>query len=507
MHYVSLPGLSFDACLKFTKVKLDLLTDIDQYLFLESGIRGGISVITERFAEANNPMLKTYDPTKPKSYIGFFDCNNLYGYALSQPLPMSNFRWMTKDQIQDLDILTLGNNEQGCNNDQGYILEVDLIYPKHLHDLHNYYPLAPEKMKISNKMLSPYLKQLLKKYNIKHNNQTEKLIPNLGDKTKYVVHYRTLQLYIELGLVVKKVHRVLTFIEKAWVKPYVDFNTEKRKLAKTLFEQDMFKLMLNSFYGKTMENVRKRRRIELLTKAKQLIKSLSKPTFDSFKIFTKNLVAVHLKKLKVMLDKPIYIGFSILDISKGLMYELLYKHLIKRYGKNIILLFSDTDSFLVIVLTEDFHEDMQEMNYLFDTSNYPKDHFLYDESKKKAVGFFKDEMGGKPIVQFVGLRPKMYSILTVDDNKKTAKGIKKTTIQKHIRHNEYLKALEEGKRYSHQMRSIRSKEHMLYSSLLKKTSICPLDDKRFLLQGGIKSLAYNHYKIKKLKNGYKHKLK
>ena len=491
VHYVSLPGLTFDACLKFTKVKLDLLTDVDQYLFLEKGIRGGISVISERFAEANNPLLKTYDDSKPTSYITLLDCNNLYGFALSQPLPVSDFKWLTKDEIKEINISALDDNGKG------FIFEVDLIYPPELHDLHNLYPLAPEKMKVTKNMLSPYLKGLLNNYDIRYNNPTEKLIPHLGDKKKYVVHYKTLQLYIELGLKIKKIRRVLSFTQKAWVKPYVDFNTEKRKHAKTTFEQDLFKLMLNAFFGKCMENVRKRLRVELVTNSDRLVKLLSKPAFESFKIFNENLVGIHLRKLRVMLDKPIYIGFSILDLSKRLMYEFHYKHMLKKYGDRATLLFTDTDSLCYLLITDDFYKDMQDIEHLFDTSNYPKTHFLYNETKKKAVGFFKDEMGGKPILQFVGLRPKMYSILTDNENKKTAKGVKKATIKKHLRHDQYLKSLIEGKRYSHNMRSIRSKDHILYSCLMKKTSICPLDDKRFLLEGGIKSLAYNHYRLKK----------
>ena len=492
LHYVSLPGLTFDACLRFTRVELELLTDVDQYLFLEKGIRGGISVITERFAQANNPMLETFDKEKPTSYIAFYDCNNLYGHSLQQPLPLCDFKWVSNDEIQKLDISNLGKDSKG------YIFEVDLKYPKNLHDKHNHYPLAPEKLKVEASMLSPYLKNLLEHHKLKHNSKIEKLIPNLGDKKKYIVHYRTLQLYIKLGLKIKKIHRVLTFTEKAWVKPYVDFNTEKRKQAKTKFEQDMFKLMLNAFFGKCMENVRKRIDVKLATNSKRLTKLVSKSTFNSFKIFHKHLVGCHLKRVKVTLNKPIYIGFTILDLSKTLMYMFHYLHILAKYGNKARLLFSDTDSVCYVIETDDLSEDMHEDIHLFDTSNYPKDHFLYSEERKKAVGYFKDEMGGTPIFQFVGLRPKMYSILTKNDNKKTAKGISKNTIQKHLKHEEYLQSLFKGNRFYHKMKYIRSNHHDIYTTAIKKASICPLDDKRFILKDGIKSLAYNHFRIRAL---------
>ena len=496
LYYVSLPGLTFEACLRYTNVRLELLTDIDKYLFFESGIRGGISGIFTRYGRANNPNLEDYNPKKPTSYIAFYDCNGLYAWALSQSLPIGNFEWLDDKSISDLDIMNLGKDGVG------YVLEVDLKYPRKLHDLHNQYPLAPEKLKVENDMISPYLRNLLDIHSLKHSNKTEKLIPNLSDKEKYIVHYKALQLYLSLGLELKKIHRVISFNESNWIEPYVLFNTEKRKNAKSVFEQNFFKLLLNSLYGKTMENVRKRKRVELVTDENQLTKLVSKPTFNNFKIFNENLVGVDMKKVEVTLDKPIYIGFCILDISKVVMYDFHYNHILKKYGSNAILLFSDTDSLCYLKFIEDLHKKMFEDIEIFDTSNYPRDHFLYRIERKKGLGYFKDEMGGKIIKEFVGLRAKMYSILTEDENKKTAKGVKKTTINKHLRHNEYLRALKEGIRYSHNMTSIRSKDHIIYTCDLKKTTICPLDDKRYILKNGINSLAYNHYRIDVLKKKY-----
>ena len=492
LHYVSLPGLTFDACLKYTGIKIELLTDIDKYLFFESGIRGGISGVSTRYAKANNPYVKDYDPKKPTTYINFYDCNGLYAWALSQPLPTGNFNWLDENEIESLDICKLGGD--GC----GYVLEVDLIYPHKLHDLHNLYPLAPEKMRVTKEMLSPFLVELLAKHSIKHSDKTEKLIPNLYDKERYIVHYRALQLYLQLGLKIKKIHRVISFDESSWIEPYVRFNTEKRREAKNVFEQDMFKLMLNAFFGKCMENVRKRINVDLVTEKKKLVKSVSKPTFDSFKIFNKKLVGVHMKKTHVVLDKPIFIGFSILDISKMLMYDFYYNYLVNKYGKNVRLLLTDTDSACTVTKTKNVHNDMSDDLELFDTSNYPKNHLLYCLERMKALGYFKDEMGGKPIVEFVGLRSKMYSICTDDTNKKAAKGVKKTTINKHLKHEQYLHALKEGKRYSHKMMSIRSKNHVIYTCDYKKTSICPMDDKRYILRDGINTLAYGHHRIQTL---------
>ena len=382
----------------------------------------------------------------------------------------------------------------------GYILEVDLKYPSHLHDKHNLYPLAPEKMKVTKSMLSPYLLSLLEKQGINYKSSTEKLVPNLYDKEKYVVHYKTLQLYVQLGLKVKKVHRAIRFVEKAWVKPYVDFNVQKRKEAKNSFEQDLFKLMLNSFYGKSMENVRKRERVELVTERDRLVKLFSKPSFKAFKLFGPKLVAINLKKLQVHLDKPIYTGFVILDLSKLHMYDFHYNFILELFGDNAELCFTDTDSLLYILFAASIFIIMLKYLHLFDTSNYPKDHFLYSEENKKKVGLFKDESGGKPIYQFVGLRPKLYSILLEDDNKKAAKGVKKVVIRKHLRHEQYVNSLFKGKSYSHSMKSIRSFKHDLFTVKSKKVSLCPLDDKRYILSDGVHSLAYGHWRTRNKNN-------
>ena len=185
------------------------------------------------------------------------------------------------------------------------ILEVDLKYPNKLHNLHNDYPLAPEKVKVTENMLSDYCKRIADKYSIS-TGLVHKLIPTLSKKEKYVLHYRNLQLYIKLGLKVSKVHRVLEFDQSPWLKQYIDYNTEKRKNAKNDFEKDFFKLMNNSVFGKTMENIRKRVDVRLVTDEKKLLKLTSKPTYVSSKIFNENLVAVHKIKETLTLNRPAY---------------------------------------------------------------------------------------------------------------------------------------------------------------------------------------------------------
>ena len=230
-HYFTSPGLSWDAMLKMTNIKLELMIDVDMFQFIEKGLRGGISYIANRYGEANNKYMKTYDKKAPSKYIMYLDANNLYGWAMSQYLPTGGFKWLSQKQI---DKINLAKYE--VDSKKGLILEVDLEYPEKLHDLHNDYPLASEKLKVTKDMLSPYCKKIAEKYGISIG-LVQKLIPTLSKKEKYVLHYRNLQLYLDLGLKVTKVHRVLEFNQTPWLKQYIDFNTEKRKNAKNAFER------------------------------------------------------------------------------------------------------------------------------------------------------------------------------------------------------------------------------------------------------------------------------
>ena len=202
-HYFSAQGLSLDAMLKMTDVKLEKISDIDQYLFIEKGTRGGVSYITKRYAKANNKYMCDSDSNKQSTFITYLDKNNFYGWAMSEYILYEEFKWL--ENVGKLGVMSI--NEK---SEIGYFLEVDLKYPDDLHDLHNDYPLAPEKLTVTNDMLSKYCKEIADKYNIKVAD-VKKLIPNLGNKTKYVVHYKNLQLYLSLGIKLIIIHKVLKF--------------------------------------------------------------------------------------------------------------------------------------------------------------------------------------------------------------------------------------------------------------------------------------------------------
>ena len=236
---------------------------------------------------------------------------------------------------------------------------------------------------VTNDMLSDYCRNI-KNLHGNSSGNVSKLVSTLRDKKKYVLHYLNVKLYLNLGLKLTKVHRVLEFKQRKWLKSYIDFNTEMRKDAKYSFEKDFFKLMNNSVFGKTMENLRKRTNIELVTNEKRLLKLTAKPTYVTSKIFDENLVGVHTKKERLLLDKPSYVGTCILDLSKALMYDFHYIYIRKKYT-DCQLLFTDTDSLFYHIKTErDVYEDFWLDKNLFDNSDYPKSSKFFFWRKQKS---------------------------------------------------------------------------------------------------------------------------
>ena len=479
-HYYTAPGLAWDAMLKMTKINLELLSDVDKLLMIEKGIRGGISIISNRYGKANNKYMKDYNKKELSKYLMYVDANNLYGVGMSEKLPVHSFKWMTNQEIENI----FNNQIVQVWEKTPCILEVDLEYPEELHDLHNDYPLAPERVECDHRV--------------------KKLIPNLRHKNNYVIHYKNLMQCLRLGMKLKKIHRGIKFIEAAFLKPYIDKNTSLRALAKNNFEKDFFKLMNNSVFGKTMENIRNRVNVKLVDSGEQFKKLVAKPNYNSRKIFNENLVSVHMKKTSLTMNKPVYLGMSILDLSKTVMYDFHYRYIKPKYGSKAKLLFTDTDSFLYEIQTEDFYKDIAgDVKDRFDTSDYPEGHpsGIPTGINKKVLGMFKDEAAGKVIKEFVGLRAKLYSY-KMDEGKenKRCKGIKKAVVEKSITHEDYKTCLTTGKEQLRRQNIIRSYEHVLYTEEVNKIALSAADDKRYLLKDSFDTLAWGHRRIKDLEN-------
>ncbi|XP_077278040.1 uncharacterized protein LOC143906113 [Temnothorax americanus] len=335
-HYYTLPGYTWDAMLKYTGVRFELLTDIDMVMFVERGIRGGLSQCSNRYARANNKYLQSHDSSQPSTYLMYFDVNNLYGWAMCEPLPYADFQWV---------------------------------------DDANWTPLSQ---------------------------------------------------CVRYGLCVTKIHRALRFAQSPWLRGYIELNTGFRARASNDFEKEMYKLMNNAVFGKTMENVRDHVDVRLVTRwdgrygAEAII---AKPNFHSRTVFAENLIAVELRNPSTSCD--------------------------------------------------DAYEDMKRDIARFDTSGYPKDNkYRMPRVNKKIPGLMKDENDGAVMTEFVGLRSKMYALRVEEkSDTKKIKGIKRNVVARTITFDDYVCCLNDAIGQFRRQSCIRSTAHELDRSDVFTSSI------------------------------------
>ena len=347
------------------------------------------------------------------------------------------------------------------NDDYGAIIKLDVDYPKKVHKLHSDLPFLPERITI---------------------NKVDKLICSIENKRNYIVHIAALKEALDHGLILKNLHRVIKFKQEAWLKPYIDMNTDLRKESKNEFEKGFFKLMNNSVFGKTMENVRNHRDIKLVTSDKRRSILASEPNYHSTKYISKDLLIMEMKKVEVKMNKPIYLGQAILDISKTLMYEFWYDYIKPKYEEKARLCYMDTDSFVIHIKTEDFYKDTaDDVDKWFDTSKYKK-----DDNKPLPIGInegvlskFKDELKGKIMTEFIALRVKTYAYLLNDDSEhKKAKGTKKCIIKRELTFKNYKDSQFNNEVVIKSQQRFRSDRHKVCTKEVNKIALNSNEDKR-----------------------------
>jgi hypothetical protein len=482
--------------LKHTKVQLELLTELEMYEFVESGIRGGLSQISTRYAEANNKYMgDSFDETKEVSSILYLDANALYSWAMCQYLPFKDFKWNKEEWTKDK-IMSIENNAK-----KGYMLEVDISFPVeimdektgtliNLHDkMNNYVPL-PDNIQVDPTDLNEWQQEGYNKSKIR------KLCCTFKNRTKYVVNYRNLKLALSLGAKLEKVHRVLEFTQKDFMKPYIQLNISLRKEAKKNkndFEVDFFKLMNNSVFGKTMENVRNRINFTLVTSEDQAwrVKNLNR-----FTLFSDNLVGAHIQRIKIKLCKPVYLGQTILDDSKYLMNDFHYNFMLDKIPReDIDLLFTDTDSLCYHIRKHDIFQIMKENKHKFDLSDYPVGHELHDPTNSKVEGVFKNE-SIKQIKRFAGSRAKLYAYEVLGDSNKhlRCKGVKTSVANKELNIEKYIDVIFNRKKVSVVQNGIRSYKHELFTESVQKVALSGNDDKVYICDNNINTYNFGHYK-------------
>ena len=461
LYCVSLPGYTWQCGMKYTDIKLQTLQDKDMILLLENNIRGGISsVMGDRYIQS--------DDNKKVLYT---DANNLYGHSMSEPLPYDVIKF--DDNVELEDILNTPDD-----SNIGYFIEVDLTYPNNIKEKTKNFPFAPVIKKINPDDFNDYLKEIKPDTYI----QSSKLICDWSDKKNYLVHYRTLKFYVRHGMIVERVHNIISYKQNRWLEKYISFNTQKRNQALNVFEKDFYKLLNNAFYGKTMENVRNRLKINFFKKDdyREIIRQQSNLNFSGIHKSYENCYSYTVRQNEDLMDKPIYLGFTVLELSKLLLYETYYDKLQPYFGQeNIQLHYMDTDSFVLSVNTKDIIKDLKHLEDISDFSNLDKNHELFSNKNKKVIGKIKVETTKNIwIDEFVCLRSKMYAFKCGDDSKNKLKGISKSQ-SNNIKFEEYKKCLD-GEEYQRECNNyiIRSINHEMVLQEVKKSTLSIFDDKR-----------------------------
>ena len=370
LYCVSLPGYTWQCGLKYTGIKLQTLQDKDMILLIENNKRGGISsVMGNRYVKSNE-----------NKKILYIDANILYGHSMSEPVPYDEIKFDNNVKLED--ILNTPDD-----SDIGYFVEADLIYPDNIKEKTENFPFAPVNKKINPDNFNDYMKEIKPDTYI----QTSKLICDWSDKKNYLIHYRMLKFYLRHGMIVDKVHDIISFKQSKWLEKYINFNTQKRNQTVNDFEKDFYKVLNNAFYGKAMENVRNRLKINFIKKDnyREIIKKQFKLTFNGIHKSYENCDSYTFKQNEVLMDKPIYLGFTVLKLNKLLMYETYYDKLQPYFGqKNIQLHYMDTESFVLSVKTKDIIKNLED---IFNFSNLDENHELFSKKNKKLIGKFKIE--------------------------------------------------------------------------------------------------------------------
>ena len=437
LHYYTLPGYAWDVTLNVIDVNPCLLKDESMIDIIMENIRGGISSVSRR------KWLKEDDSNS----IFYFDANNLYGWSMSQSLPYNDFQYI--DVKGDILNLILSYD---LNGEYGYILTVDLLYPKHLHNDHNELPFLPERI-------------------------NEKLCLSLRDKKMYTAHILNIKQAIENGLQLEKTWKIIRYRQSKWLEKYISLNTTLRTNSSSDSDKNFYKLMNNAVFGKTMQNPLKECKyipvgLNDTVGREKMEKKLS---YKSQEQWTDNLILYEMDKVPVM-DKPIYIGFVILELSKWKMYDTFYNGIKKKWPSST-LSYMDTDSFVLNIPHSRSDIDFKGVESYFDLSVYPKDSPWYNGDNKGVLGKMKDEFPSNYIKEFICLRSKMYGLTTRDNNfTYKCKGITKNTI---LSMDDMKKNLRESLALYTEQVHIKSVRHQLATWVTnKKTLTNNQDDKR-----------------------------
>ena len=494
-HY-SINSLTWEIMKKWCSVQIKILDNYKIYSAFESMTRGGLCDIGSiRYSYANNKYMENYDSNIESSYIMHFDINSMYGHIMrTYPMPYDDFSFLTNEETNDFNIW-----DYDINSDYGFILNIDIseIDIKY-HDYYNDLPIFPVKETILKKNISDYQKQILKD-NKKNFISSQKLICNFNESKNYTLHYLTLQFYLKMpGFKIKQINNIIRFKQAKYLKDYIEYNHKNRIESTNENDKNLYKLMINSLFGRTLLNKKKycsNLKIFNDKDYEKVLKIISSDRFKDYETIDENNAIVNIEKQCIKLDSPSYIGSCILDLSKIIFYDNWYK-LKNKYKDNIALMYYDTDSYLCHIKTEDIYKDMSEMD-IFDMSSYNHDFKYYTEGVYE-MGLLKDENSSPKIensvyktqiVEACALKSKLYGYIKENDK------IKYKGIKTELDFQSLKDAIFDNKTIKSDFYTIKAKDHKIYSYTDNKTLMC-YTDKRYLYNP-IMSYAYGHYMIDK----------
>lgn len=480
---------------------------------LTKNIRGGMSFASQRYCESAvfedmTGRARSCDEYGRFNVILDIDANNLYGCSQTFPLPYGEFAFLSESEKahmkwEDIDL----------HKDNGYFVEVTLEYPPEIFEKTSSFPLCPENLSITESMLSPYQRRVLEEVYKKKTYKSTKLTATFMPREKVVLHALNLQFYLKLGMKIKEIFRVISFKQKPFMKEWVDFCTAKRTASKSEFEKNFWKLLVNCVYGKTIESITGRKKIKITTNFEGFATQIRKPNYERHIIINENIAIVILTPEKADVIRPYYIGFSILEISKLVMYEFFYTILQPYFGvEGVRLLYSDTDSLALLVKTRNILEDLEVLKSNMDFSNLHTSHPLFSSENKAQLFKFKEEFGLRPISRLCALKSKVYSFEVACTHKEginengvcrvckniefsvsninKLKGIQKKTARE-IHFEKYLKCLQLDHAQRDKVYQITSRNQIISTNLVNKISLSSFDDKRYIKNCAIHSEPYS----------------
>ena len=495
LYFLTLASYAFEAFLLISDTKLECISDENLFQLITRNIRGGFCSVGKRYAKAHNkhtsPHFKQGDES---NYLMYIDFNSLYPTVMSKfKLPCGKFKELSQEECEIL--LRQDISKINTEGDYGYYFHFDsLPISPEIARKTDAFPLCLSKMDVKETDISPFSKQLLDRHGTKLPKPNKKLVAHHNGLKDCLMSLPLLQFLLGKGLQIDKVHRVYKFNQSFFLKNFIDENIKRRANEVNPFLKAALKLINNALYGRTLLNqLNYSTETKVCTQNIPLVKSFSKPTFQSVNFLSPERALVTYNKSSVLADSPIYVGFSILDHAKLLMYKFWYDVLMNNYGDRVEYVYSDTDSFIINIQTEDIEKEIKgHLAPHLDLSNFPPTHHLYSNLHKGELGRLKIETQHNHITEFVGLKPKMYSYKTTADNRpnNTLKGIPHYR-RKDLTFEQYLTCLTEGTHVKTDIARFQFLKQNMTLLQQTKVALSSYEDKRFYFDN-MSSVGYGH---------------